>query len=50
LIRNEADKDKIPTVYQLPIASVGSMYFTEQFDVRPRYIVYVTAMPSIRWI
>ena len=49
VVRREASNDKIPTVYQLPLASVQSMFFAEEFDVRPRDIVYVTASPSIRW-
>jgi len=49
VIRREAINDKVPTVYQLPIASVQSMFLAEQFNVRPRDIVYVTATPSIRW-
>lgn len=48
LIRKVGNLD-IPTVYQLPIASVQSMFFAEQFEVIPRDIVYVTATPSIRW-
>ena len=49
VIRKENGNDKIPTVYQLPIASVQSVFLAEQFDVRPRDVVYVTATPSIRW-
>lgn len=49
VIRKESHSDKVPTVYQLPISSVESIFFAEQFDVRPRDIVYVTAKPSIRW-
>ncbi|WP_299873326.1 polysaccharide biosynthesis/export family protein [uncultured Cocleimonas sp.] len=49
VIRQESSKDSIPTVYQLPVASVHSMLLAEQFDIRPRDIVYVTATPSIRW-
>jgi len=49
VIRKENDNDKVPTVYQLPIASVQSVFFAEQFDVWPRDVVYVTATPSIRW-
>ena len=49
VVRKENDKDEIPTVYQLPIASVQSVFFAEQFTVRPRDVVYVTATPSIRW-
>ncbi|WP_299874298.1 polysaccharide biosynthesis/export family protein [uncultured Cocleimonas sp.] len=49
VVRKENNNDKIPTVYQLPISSVQSVLFAEQFDVRPRDIVYVTATPSIRW-
>ena len=49
VVRKEDDNDKIPTVYNLPLASVQSMFFAEQFNVRPRDVVYVTATPSIRW-
>ena len=49
VVRKENDADKIPTVYQLPMSSVQSVFYAEQFDVRPRDIVYVTATPSIRW-
>ena len=49
VVRQESVKDKIPTVYQLPLASVHSMLLAEQFKIRPRDIVYVTATPSIRW-
>jgi len=49
VIRQETINDKIPTVYQLPLASVHSMLLAEQFNVRPRDIVYVTATPTIRW-
>jgi len=49
VVRQESAKDSIPTVYQLPIASVQSMLLAEQFTIRPRDIVYVTAAPSIRW-
>ena len=49
VIRQERSNDNIPTVYQLPLASVHSMLLAEQFDVRPRDIVYVTATPAIRW-
>ncbi|MGK0272164.1 MAG: polysaccharide export outer membrane protein [Cocleimonas sp.] len=49
VVRREGVNDSIPTVYQLPMESVQSIFFAEQFDVRPRDIVYVTATPSIRW-
>jgi len=49
VIRKETINDKIPTVYQLPVSSVQSIFFAEQFNIRPRDIVYVTATPSIRW-
>lgn len=49
LIRQESKKDKIPTVYQLPLASVHSILLAEQFEVRPRDIIYVTTTSSIRW-
>ncbi len=49
VIRKESSGDTIPTVYQLPLASVHSMLLAEQFTIRPRDIIYVTATPSIRW-
>ncbi len=49
VVRKEASNDKIPTVYQLSISSVQSIFFAEQFEIRPRDIVYATATPSIRW-
>lgn len=49
VVRKEGANDKIPTVYQLPMSSVQSIFLAEQFDVRPRDIVYVTATSSIRW-
>ena len=49
LIRKESKEDNIPTVYQLPLASVHSMLLAEQFEVRPRDIIYVTTTSSIRW-
>ena len=49
VVRQESPNDTIPTVYQLPLASVQSMLLAEQFKIRPRDIVYVTATPSIRW-
>ncbi len=49
VVRQENTNDTIPTVYQLPLASVQSMLLAEQFTIRPRDIVYVTATPSIRW-
>ena len=49
VVRQETLNDKMPTVYQLPLASVHSMLLAEQFKIRPRDIVYVTATPSIRW-
>lgn len=49
VVRQESRNDKIPTVYQLPLASVHSMLLAEQFNIRPRDIIYVTATPSIRW-
>jgi polysaccharide export outer membrane protein len=49
VVRQENSNDTIPTVYQLPLASVQSMLLAEQFNIRPRDIVYVTATPSIRW-
>lgn len=48
LIRQEKNLT-IPTVYQLPVASVQSMILADQFEVIPRDIIYVTATPSIRW-
>lgn len=49
VVRKESANDKVPTVYQLPVRSVHSMLLAEQFNIRPRDIVYVTATPSIRW-
>jgi polysaccharide export outer membrane protein len=49
VVRKESPNDTIPTVYQLPLASVHSMFLAEQFTIRPRDVVYVTATPSIRW-
>lgn len=49
VIRGGSANDKIPTVYQLPIASVQSIFLAEQFSIRPRDVVYATASPSIRW-
>jgi len=49
VVRKESANDTIPTVYQLPIASVHSMLLAEQFNIRPRDIVYVTATSSVRW-
>lgn len=49
VVRQESKDDTMPTVYQLPLASVHSMLLAEQFNIRPRDIVYVTATPSIRW-
>jgi len=49
VVRQDMLNDKIPTVYQLPIVSVHSMLLAEQFKIRPRDIIYVTATPSIRW-
>lgn len=49
VIRKANGVDKIPTVYQLPIASVQSIFYAEEFDLRPRDIVYVTSTPSVRW-
>ena len=49
VVRKENDNEKIPTVYQLPIAAIQSMLLAEQFNLHPRDIVYITATPSIRW-
>lgn len=49
VVRQKNKNDTIPTVYQLPVASVHSMLLAEQFNIRPRDIVYVTSTPSIRW-
>jgi len=49
VVRQESANDKMPTVYQLPLASVHSMLLAEQFNIRPRDIIYVTATPSTRW-
>ena len=49
VVRKESKDDTIPTVYQLSLASVHSMLLAEQFEVRPRDIIYVTTTSSIRW-
>ncbi|MEH6457733.1 MAG: SLBB domain-containing protein, partial [Cocleimonas sp.] len=49
VVRRESINDKIPTVYQLPIASVQTLFMAEQFIIRPRDVIYATASPSIRW-
>ena len=49
VIRQENPSDKKPTVYQLRMTSVHSMLLAEQFSLRSRDIVYVTAAPITRW-
>lgn len=49
VIRQENPSDKTPSVYQLHMTSVHSMLLAEQFSLRPRDIVYVTAAPVTRW-
>ncbi len=49
VVRKENNNDQIPTVYQLPIVAIQSMFLAEQFNLHPRDIVYITATPSIRW-
>lgn len=49
VIRKSTERNNIPTIYQLPITSVQSMFLAEQFAIQPRDIVYITATPSIRW-
>ena len=49
VIRQENPEDKKPSVYQLRMTSVHSMLLAEQFSLRSRDIVYVTAAPITRW-
>ena len=49
VVRKEKATDKLPTVYQLPLQGVHSMLLAEQFTLRKRDIVYVTAAPVSRW-
>jgi len=49
VVRQETRKDKLPSVYQLQLTSVHSMLLAEQFSLRPRDVVYVTATPVTRW-
>ncbi len=49
VVRQENPKDKLPSVYQLQMTSVHSMLLAEQFPLRSRDIVYVTAAPMTRW-
>ena len=49
VVRQETPKDKLPSVYQLHLTSVHSLLLAEQFLLRPRDIVYVTAAPVTRW-
>ena len=49
VVRQEKTTDKIPSVYQLNITAVHSMLLAEQFILRPRDIVYVTAAPVTKW-
>ncbi len=49
VIRQEKPTDKQASVYQLHMTSVHSMLLAEQFKLRPRDIVYVTAAPITKW-
>lgn len=49
VVRQESPNDNKPTVYQLQMSAVHSMLLAEQFALRPRDIVYVTAAPITRW-
>ncbi|KAG1707511.1 putative polysaccharide export protein wza [Nymphon striatum] len=49
VVRKEKATDKVPTVYQLNLRSVHSLMLAEQFNLRKRDIVYVTAAPISRW-
>lgn len=49
VVRQEKRRDKIPTIYQLRMTSVHSMLLAEQFPLRSRDVVYVTAAPVTRW-
>jgi len=49
VVRKERPQDKLATVYQLQLNGVHSMLLAEQFTIRKRDIVYVTAAPISRW-
>ena len=49
VVRKEKHNDKLATVYQLDLRSVHSLLLAEQFSLRKRDIVYVTAAPISRW-
>jgi len=49
VVRKEKPADKLATVYQLDLRSVHSLLLAEQFSLRKRDIVYVTAAPISRW-
>ncbi len=49
VVRKERPQDKIATVYQLRLNGVHSMLLAEEFIIRKRDIVYVTAAPISRW-
>jgi len=49
VVRQERRNDKLPSVYQLQMTSVHSMQLAEQFHLRSRDVVYVTASPVTRW-
>jgi len=49
VVRQENRSDKLPAVYQLQLTSVHSMLLAEQFSLRSRDVVYVTATPVARW-
>ena len=49
IVRQENKNDKMPTVYQLKLTAIHSILLAEQFPLRPRDIVYVTATPLTRW-
>ena len=49
VLRQENKNDKKPTVYQLNVSSVHAFLLAEQFNLRNRDIVYVTAADVTRW-
>jgi polysaccharide export outer membrane protein len=49
VLRQENKSDKKPTVYQLNVSSVHAFLLAEQFNLRNRDIVYVTAADVTRW-
>ena len=49
VVRQEKRSDKMPSVYQLKMTSVHSMLLAEQFSLRSRDVIYVTATPITRW-